>query len=62
MENRGKRYFTTITGEWVLKVTGKGKWLAIMSRGRSYTSEVQSHGYMTFEKEYRFYLLTYSLI
>jgi len=46
---------TTITGEWVLKVTGEGKWLVIMSRVRPYMTEVQSHGYMTFEKEYRFY-------
>ena len=59
MENTGKRYFTTITGEWILKVTGEGKWLVIMSRGRSYTCEVQSHVFTTFEIEYRFYLLTY---
>jgi len=51
MENKGKRYFTTITGKWVWKVTGEGKWIMIMSRGRPYTSEFQSHGYMTFEKD-----------
>jgi hypothetical protein len=51
MENKGKRYFTTITGKWDLKVTGEGKWLMIVSRGRPYTSEVQSHGYMKFEIE-----------
>jgi hypothetical protein len=51
MENKGKSYSTTITGKWVLKVTGEGKGLMIMSRRRPYKSQVQYHGYMTFEKD-----------